>query len=90
MVTVSVNRVRYTLCMPDTLHYSNLNAHTPNEMGEWHRLDVHLTRVAELAQGFARSFGASDMARLVGFLHDVGKASSEFQAYLAHVLAANS
>ncbi len=57
-------------------------AHTPNDDGEWHDLKAHLEAVAERAREFAASFGAGDVAYLAGLLHDVGKFSSTFQAYL--------
>jgi len=60
----------------------DLYAHTPNDTGEWHRLECHLRRVSELAAEFAGSFGAADLGRWVGLLHDVGKASQAFQDYL--------
>lgn len=49
----------------------------------WEPLEDHLREVAELAEGFARSFGASDWARLAGLWHDLGKYSHAFQRYLA-------
>lgn len=57
-------------------------AHTPNAEGEWHRLDVHLRRVAELAARFAEPFEQGMAARLLGLFHDVGKWNPAFQKYL--------
>lgn len=57
-------------------------AHTPNERGDWHKLETHLMAVAELAREFAEPFGAGDLAYAAGLLHDVGKYSDEFQKYL--------
>lgn len=41
---------------------SDLYAHTPNESGEWHRLEEHLLNVAELAKKFGDEFGSGDWA----------------------------
>lgn len=60
-----------------------LVAHTPAPgSGKWHLLVDHLTRVAELACGFAEPFGAGELAYQLGLWHDVGKATPAFQAYL--------
>ena len=42
----------------------------------------HLESVAKLAATFASAFDAADWARLAGLWHDLGKYSTEFQAYL--------
>lgn len=60
----------------------DLMAHTPPPGGDWHRLRDHLDATAELAAGFADAFGAADLARQAGLLHDIGKARPEFQRYL--------
>lgn len=60
-----------------------LYAHTPNDAGVWHRLDEHVRAVADLAAEHARAFDSEDAAWWAGILHDAGKASTEFQAYLA-------
>ncbi|MGQ9580830.1 MAG: CRISPR-associated endonuclease Cas3'' [Armatimonadota bacterium] len=57
-------------------------AHTPNQNGKWHLLRDHLLGVARLAETFASSFYAGKLGRLLGILHDLGKASNEFQDYL--------
>lgn len=51
------------------------------ETGEWqfHRLEDHLRRTAELAAEFAAKFGAADWARFAGLLHDLGKFRPPFQ-----------
>ena len=60
-----------------------LVAHTPPPGGGgWHLLVDHLTRVAELARGFAEPFGAGPLAYQIGLWHDVGKANPAFQDYL--------
>ncbi len=58
-------------------------AHTPNADGEWHLLVDHLRSTAERAAAFAEPFGAAHLARIVGWLHDAGKCSQTFAAYLA-------
>jgi len=45
-------------------------------------LQVHLSGVASLAEGFARVFGLPLAGRLIGFGHDEGKLSASFQQYL--------
>jgi CRISPR-associated endonuclease/helicase Cas3 len=60
-----------------------LNAHTPRKGStEWHKLYSHLQEVAKLAARFARPFGATNLAYLVGLWHDLGKVAPEFQKYL--------
>ncbi|RVU13982.1 CRISPR-associated endonuclease Cas3'' [Methylobacterium oryzihabitans] len=49
---------------------------------QWEPLADHLSRVGEIAARFADVFGWGELARLAGTLHDVGKASKAFQAYL--------
>ena len=68
--------------MKNFLYSNELYAHTPNDKGQWHRLDDHLKEVASLAHGFADKFGAGELAYWVGLWHDVGKIHPEFQAYL--------
>ncbi|MGQ0680418.1 MAG: CRISPR-associated helicase Cas3' [Actinomycetota bacterium] len=59
-----------------------LYAHTPNKSGQWHLLVDHLRATAERAESFGAVFEAGEVARTVGWLHDVGKCSSTFAAYL--------
>jgi CRISPR-associated endonuclease/helicase Cas3 len=49
---------------------------------EWQTLDEHSANVSALASRFGSKYGASEILRVAGFLHDYGKASHEFQDYL--------
>ena len=51
---------------------------------EWQPLEVHLKKVAKLAEKFARCFGGNSWARLSGLNHDLGKGTLPWQAYLRH------
>nr|BAV59379.1 CRISPR-associated protein cas3 [Candidatus Endomicrobium trichonymphae] len=57
-------------------------AHSANDAGDWQLLDEHLTNVAEKSSEFAKEFDSSDWAYNIGLLHDLGKASDDFQKYL--------
>lgn len=48
----------------------------------WQPLEEHLSNVSKLAGLFAQSFDAEEWARLVGLVHDAGKASARFQKRL--------
>ncbi|MBU0995907.1 MAG: CRISPR-associated helicase Cas3' [Proteobacteria bacterium] len=49
---------------------------------EWQRLYDHLKEVSERAFQSAKKFRSEDWAWNAGWLHDMGKAADEFQAYL--------
>lgn len=59
-------------------------AHAANASGtvRGQPLEEHLRNVAALAEDFAAKAGIPLCGRLVGLLHDFGKYSDEFQAYL--------
>jgi CRISPR-associated endonuclease Cas3-HD len=48
----------------------------------WPTLKEHLEEVAKLCREFATVFESGDYGEVVGFLHDVGKASKKFQKKL--------
>jgi len=52
-------------------------------MEAWEPLSAHLSEVAALAAEFAAPFGWSGAARVAGQLHDIGKVSKAYQAYIA-------
>lgn len=49
----------------------------------WEPLSAHLRAVAYRAAAFAQHFGWAEAAWAAGALHDIGKASATFQAYIA-------
>ena len=57
-------------------------AHTANSRGQRHELVRHLVDVGDRAAGFGAKFGATDLARLAGLWHDLGKFHADFQKYL--------
>lgn len=71
------------MLLPETL-ISDVYAHSiPGEPPEvWEPLPDHLAAVGRRAAEFAAPFGWVEVARLAGNLHDVGKLSPEFQAYI--------
>lgn len=54
-----------------------------NAAGARQPLIEHLQGVAQRAAEFGAAFGAAGFCRQAGLLHDIGKASPEWQAYLA-------
>ena len=54
---------------------------------EWETLADHSAGVAALAGAFAEPLGWAEVLRLAGSLHDIGKVSPEFQAYIAEQCA---
>ena len=59
-------------------------AHTKEgaDESEWQLLNEHLIRVADYAAAFGRDAGVSELAKMAGRVHDLGKYSIEFQARL--------
>ena len=62
-----------------TCYAHSLSGHPPSE---WQSLEEHSRNVGDLAASFAAPFGSSETARLLGMVHDAGKARPAFQAYL--------
>lgn len=52
------------------------------DVSRWQSLEAHLRESARRAEAFGGAFGAGKWAALAARLHDLGKASPEFQAYL--------
>ncbi len=48
----------------------------------WEPLEHHLSAVGRRAEGFATWFGGGVLARAMGLLHDIGKSSAAYQAYI--------
>jgi CRISPR-associated endonuclease/helicase Cas3 len=59
-------------------------AHSKENLGEseWQLLKDHLTATSDLAFDLGQDAGVSELARLAGILHDIGKYSQAFQKRL--------
>jgi CRISPR-associated endonuclease/helicase Cas3 len=57
-------------------------AHIRESGGDPQSLEDHLLGVAEIAKTLASKIGLEPQGELIGLLHDLGKYSNEFQAYL--------
>lgn len=57
-------------------------AHRREKDGEIHWLSHHLEAVSKLAGEFVSKVGLKEQGELIGLLHDIGKASKEFQDYI--------
>src|SRR5277367_3042707 len=64
-----------------SLHYAHSTA-TPDG-SDWQPLRDHLKQTALRAKMFGSKFGAAKSAALAGWLHDLGKYSEPYQAYIA-------
>ena len=60
----------------------NYIAHVRKAGGDPQSLEDHLLGVAEIAKTLASKIGLEPQGELIGLLHDLGKYSNEFQAYL--------
>ena len=67
--------------MKDKEYYAHSAEGKPSK--DWHRLDDHLKKVAEMSREFADEFGAGEWGYLAGLWHDLGKYSKEFQKLLS-------
>jgi CRISPR-associated endonuclease/helicase Cas3 len=54
------------------------------DKSDWQPLSDHLEGVAKLAEGFAEVFKAGEWGRSAGLLHDLGKGTFPWQAYLRY------
>ncbi len=61
---------------------SDYIAHRREKDGEIHYLSHHLEEVSKITGKFASKIGLKDQGELIGLLHDIGKASHEFQQYI--------
>lgn len=61
---------------------SDYIAHRREKDGEIHWLSQHLEEVSKKTGEFSSKVGLKDQGELLGFLHDIGKASQEFQEYI--------
>ena len=59
-----------------------LVAHIRTEDSEVQTLSAHLAGTAELSGKYASKIGYCPWGRLIGFLHDIAKCSSDFQNYI--------
>jgi len=59
-----------------------LIAHRRKSDGGEQTLIKHLQESSQLARGFASKIGLSEIGRILGLLHDFGKASDKYQGYL--------
>ena len=66
--------------MSNKRFYAHSKEGRPKE--EWQLLEEHLKSVAEKAEKCAAKFQSADWGWNAGWLHDLGKAADEFQAYL--------
>jgi len=66
-----------SITMPD-----KFIAHIREEDGQLQSLSQHLFGTAELAESFASKIGLGQQGKIVGLLHDMGKACIEFLNYI--------
>lgn len=61
--------------------YAHSKLGEPKE--KWQLLSDHNNAVGEFCSSFASSFSSKEFGRILGEMHDFGKARSSFQGYLA-------
>jgi len=61
---------------------TDLIAHWRKHDREAQSLRAHLLETSQLAERFAAKVGLSEVGRMLGMLHDLGKASNKYQDYL--------
>ncbi|MDR2852159.1 MAG: CRISPR-associated endonuclease Cas3'', partial [Burkholderiaceae bacterium] len=62
--------------------YKNLYVAHVRKDGKIQTLERHLCAVSRLSSNFASKFGLARQGELIGLLHDLGKYSAAFQAYI--------
>lgn len=62
---------------------NGLVAHWRKRDQEAQSLQTHLLETSQLAESFAAKVGLAELGRVLGLLHDFGKASDQYQKYLA-------
>src|SRR5690606_39890029 len=63
-------------------HIAHARKRDDESWAEPHLLVDHLQDVAQLAEGFAATFGNGDWGFLAGLWHDLGKYKADFQSYI--------
>jgi CRISPR-associated endonuclease/helicase Cas3 len=61
-------------------------AHRRDQDGKIHGLWDHLEEVSKKCGEFAAKIGLKKQGELIGYLHDIGKASDAFQSYIKSAL----
>lgn len=72
------------LCQRGLNMFSNTDyiAHRREKDGEIHWLSQHLAEVSKKTGEFTSKIGLKEQGEIIGLLHDIGKASQEFQDYI--------
>ncbi len=63
-------------------HNAEYVAHSRDKDGKIQYLSNHLKEVSKQAGKFASKVGLKEQGELIGLLHDIGKASQEFEQYI--------
>jgi CRISPR-associated endonuclease/helicase Cas3 len=68
---------------------SDFIAHRREKDGQIQSLSKHLKEVSEYAGAFASKIGLKEQGKIIGLLHDLGKASTAFENYIKTVTGLN-
>ncbi|GAB1719176.1 MAG: CRISPR-associated helicase/endonuclease Cas3 [Nitrosospira sp.] len=82
MKTHSTNKMARGIEQGDVTNKPLFIAHHRESDGATQSLAIHLCNVAMLANKFAGKVGLDKQGELIGLLHDLGKFSAAFQAYI--------